>query len=541
MALIDAVRRGPSQRYLITAAYHTPNGALHLGHLGGPFLSADVLARHLLSIGHEVARITATDAHESYVHLAALSQGRSATEVASANYRSARDTLAAFGMHQDAFIDLGDETWARPYREDSDSIARHMMARKRVELRELTLPRSRRSGRFVIGPFAVGRCPFCSAEAAGTSCEVCGMWFGANHLRDVRPRLEEDDDLEPITVPTVYYKGGPEFSPEEVDRRFPRGASELLERYIKWNGRVIKGTHPLGFGVPFTALDLGHDAVHFSYGSGSCAATYAIAREYRHLTGTSLEPFSRSRPITTVLTAGYDSLLPCMFLLALVDKAVDWEPFHHHVINRFLLLNGRKFSTSAKHVISGPDYVLAGFSPDLFRMYAGSIFSAEAESDFRPSEFSSFVASELQGRLERTTLEALGRAAREPLNSLTGPTRDSFGALVEARAKHLAAGHVDVAAAARAVMHWVTHLGPSFAVEAPYWWLKGLAFLVNPFMPEWATSLWQALGGRGTPSLASIEERGAVVPGLYAPIPSVALDGLERLVPRAASVNGGSP
>src|SRR6185503_10403129 len=45
--VIEAVRPEPARDFLITAAYHTPNGPLHLGHLGGPFLGADVLGRHL--------------------------------------------------------------------------------------------------------------------------------------------------------------------------------------------------------------------------------------------------------------------------------------------------------------------------------------------------------------------------------------------------------------------------------------------------------------------------------------------------------------
>jgi methionyl-tRNA synthetase len=62
MTLIETLRPGAPTKYLITAAYHTPNGPLHLGHLGGPFLSADVLSRHLESLGHEPTRVTGTDA-----------------------------------------------------------------------------------------------------------------------------------------------------------------------------------------------------------------------------------------------------------------------------------------------------------------------------------------------------------------------------------------------------------------------------------------------------------------------------------------------
>src|SRR6476659_1853623 len=104
--LIDAIRPRSPEDFLICAAYHTPSGHLHLGHLGGPFLGADAMGRHLETLGHRVVRINGTDSHEAYVLLAAQQEGRSPEETASRYCASAREVLAGFDLHSDTFIDF---------------------------------------------------------------------------------------------------------------------------------------------------------------------------------------------------------------------------------------------------------------------------------------------------------------------------------------------------------------------------------------------------------------------------------------------------
>ena len=222
MSIVDTVRPGPPRDFLISAAYHTPNGPLHLGHLLGPYLAADVVGRHLASLGHRVVSTTATDAHEAYVLLSSRLAGRAPEEVATGHHASAARTLAGFALHQDSFIDGAAEPWRSAYHRHSHRIAEYLARRQRIEPRPGRLLRSRRSGRYVIGPFALGRCPECGAGGGGTCCEACGMWFPPQDLVDPATRLAEDGDPAWATVPTAFLTGGREFIPPIDPARLDR-------------------------------------------------------------------------------------------------------------------------------------------------------------------------------------------------------------------------------------------------------------------------------------------------------------------------------
>jgi methionyl-tRNA synthetase len=546
MALVDSIRPGRPGNFMISAAYHTPNGHLHLGHLLGPFLAADVMARHFQTLGHRVVCTTATDAHEAYVLLSARVEGRSPEAVATGYYASARRTLAGFAMHQDSFTDGAAQPWNAAYHEHSHRIAAHLVRRGRIELRTARLPRSRRSGRYAVGPFALGECPACGASGGGTCCETCGMWFPPGDLVNPRPRLAEDGDLTWVEVPGAVLNGGPEFSVDEVERRFAPGYAELFAAYLRLNGPRIPVSHPLGWGVPWRAHPVPPEMVHVSYGTGSYAAMAVAAERYAEISGTGLDPFSRSGAVTTILTGGYDAALPCMFLLALMDDELDWQPYQHHVLNRFMRLNGEKFSTSRGHVIAGHAYLDAGLPADPVRMYAATIFPRDRESDFRPASFAAYVAGTLHERLDACVAQAVrdaetGEAEAGEAARLDPATAVAIGQAVARQVAALAPPGADLRAASAVVHDWLAVGASGMARTAPYWWAKAMAVLAFPFMPGWAGALWQALGAAGAPALAGFEDRGTPAWSRYVPVPEVPPAWLDRLAEPAHETAPSTP
>jgi methionyl-tRNA synthetase len=527
--LHERIRTEPPGRYLVTAAYHTPNGHLHLGHLAGPFLSGDVLARWLGVLGHDVRRITATDALEPYVLLSAIALGRDPREVAATYYASARDTLRGFDLHQDAFLDLSAEPWATEYRRRSRDLAAHFARRGRLHTRELRLGRSARSGRYLVGPFALGRCPGCGSEAAGTSCEACGLWFTPDKLRGVTPRLAADADPEWQSVPTRFLAAAPEFGVEEVRRRFPAEFTGLLGDFLAHNGPWLHVSQPLGWGVRWDDPALPAESVHVSYGLGSTVAADLISQAYQEITGHG-SPFARSGSATTVLTAGYDAALPCMFLLATMDDELDRRPFDHHVLNSFVRLNGAKFSTSRGHVITGPDYLSAGLPTDPFRLYGARLRTGDTEPNFRPADFAEYATTHWHDRLGAL----LARARDTAPDELDANTRDAVADALRRMARALALPNPDLRAGALVVEDWLAAGESGLAASAPFWWLKALALLAQPYLPRWTESAWQGLGGHGTPTLTGFETPTPTTVRWPEPLPPVSAARLDDLLPTPA-------
>lgn len=110
-------------RLLVTATPPTPNGDLHLGHLAGPYLAADVLKRHLARTGHSVTYLFGIDDHQSYTQTCAIRRGQPPAQVAahfggrivdawrdaSVGNQQVADALIAVGGKQQAGVLRGDQ------------------------------------------------------------------------------------------------------------------------------------------------------------------------------------------------------------------------------------------------------------------------------------------------------------------------------------------------------------------------------------------------------------------------------------------------
>ncbi len=218
-----------------------------------------------------------------------------------------------------------------------------------------------------------------------------------------------------------------------------------------------------------------------------------------------------------------------MMLLALMDADLDWEPYRHYVITRFISLEGSKFSTSRNHVILGSTYTDSGLSPDLFRMYAARLFSASEEPDFHLGGFVRYVSHFVCGRLEAAVSDSLSRAVEDPRRALDGAVFDAVQRILMAQARALTLPEVDLGHASQTVEDWVAIGEEGLSTTAPYWWLKTLAVLAYPFMSRWSGALWRQLGGDGAPTLAGFERASVPSASTYSRLAEVTDSQLSRL------------
>src|SRR5262245_53580764 len=91
-------------KHIVTITPPTPNGDLHLGHVSGPFLAADVCARVLRQKGHETLLLCYSDDYQSYLLRKARESGRERQQIAAENASAIRDSLQSVGIHLDHFM-----------------------------------------------------------------------------------------------------------------------------------------------------------------------------------------------------------------------------------------------------------------------------------------------------------------------------------------------------------------------------------------------------------------------------------------------------
>ncbi len=489
-----------------------------------------MVARHLETLGHSVARISATDSHESYILMTARRDGLAPTSVATRYHDAALATLTGLGMDQDAWPDMHRAPYRELYHERSHATVEDLERRGRLVVEAEKLLFSGSTGQGLVGAFVHGRCPACGNGAAGSSCETCGLWFGPADLVDPLPVLPEDGAAELRAVRSVFLSGDPRwFTGEEAARRFPPGYAELLESYVAHNGRRIRLNHPLGWGVPWRGGAPGD--VHLSYGTGTYAAFSVLRDLYRAADPAGRDAFARDTDVVTIATGGYDATLPWMFVLAFMDDDTDWQPHRHHIMNRFLLLNGSKFSTSRGHVIWAHDYLDAGLPVDPLRGYLASLSDAAGESDFRTAGFADWTSRVLAGRWDPAIRRALRDGAESRSAAPESFTAEAVATLVAA-ADALRPPTTSPAAALAVLDDWITRAEAGLGPGEPPQWLAVLSLLAWPLMPTLGTQLWTVLGGTGHPRLtASLPDR-IVTPEAYKGLPAVSRTAVEALLPK---------
>jgi methionyl-tRNA synthetase len=484
----------PRRRYLLLPMQPTPNGRLHIGHASGPYLRADVCARHLRLDGHDVSIVTGSDVYENWVLLDSHRAGRTAAETCWRFHDLIGDDLRALEIGVDHWIcpldELHDEAYRAVHEELLQALAQNGSARK---VRE-RIPRSQDSGRYLIGVWLLGRCPNCRQSGGGNACEGCGYHYQPSEILEPRSRLDEgplvwdeveswflcQDSIESL-VARVHAA--------DVSRAF----ADIAVRYLRQTGGHVRLSQPGEWGIQSPLAGPGCVLSNPYY-------VYSLycGEIYRRRGGDQRSPFHTSSDVITVGLFGIDNAVAGVAASQVVAAAHgQLRPFDHTVTNFFLELEGQKCSTSRKHGIwLGELFARTSVSSDELRYFL-SHRSLETASD-------NFVLDEFVGVTNR--LRALMSEVEGVMpegESLSAGARERIRLTVREQGAHLQPGREMSLAAAVAVLD-----GWMFSGDAGHRdieWRTGLALLAEPFMPSFARRIWQGLGRPGGPSLPALE------------------------------------
>jgi methionyl-tRNA synthetase len=157
-------------RYLITSALPYINGTKHLGNFGGSMLPADVYARYLRLLGHDVRFICGTDEHGTPAELAAADAGLPVSEYCLQQHNLQKSLYRAFSLSFDHF----GRSSSPENRELTQYIGRKLADNGYIEERVIKQVYSLTDQRFLPDRYVIGTCPYCGYTAArGDQCENC--------------------------------------------------------------------------------------------------------------------------------------------------------------------------------------------------------------------------------------------------------------------------------------------------------------------------------------------------------------------------------
>src|SRR5690606_4994417 len=166
-------------RYTVTAALPYANGPLHLGHVAGVYLPADIFVRFLRMNDEDVAFICGSDEHGAAITLRAKKEGISPQEIVDKYHALIRDAFKNF----DISFDIFDRTSSQLHHETAQDFFTVLDANGSFTRAESEQFYDEEYQQFLADRYVTGTCPNCkSANAYGDQCESCGSSLNPTDL-----------------------------------------------------------------------------------------------------------------------------------------------------------------------------------------------------------------------------------------------------------------------------------------------------------------------------------------------------------------------
>ena len=175
-----------SKRKMITAALPYANGPVHIGHLAGVYIPADVYARFQRSTGQEVAFICGSDEHGIPITIRAKKEGITPQDVVDKYHEIIKKSFSDLGISFDEYS----RTTSKKHYEVSQEFFLNLYNKGKFEEEISEQFFDEQAGEFLADRYIVGTCPKCSNENAyGDQCEKCGSTLSPTELINPKSML----------------------------------------------------------------------------------------------------------------------------------------------------------------------------------------------------------------------------------------------------------------------------------------------------------------------------------------------------------------
>ncbi|AXB55791.1 methionine--tRNA ligase [Flavobacterium fluviale] len=346
------------KRYTITAALPYTNGPIHIGHLAGVYVPADIYSRYLRLQGKDIAFICGSDEHGVAISMKAKKEGITPQEVIDKYDGIIRKSFADFGISFNNYS----RTSAKIHHDTAQEFFRKLYDNGDF-IEEVTEQLyDAKADQFLADRFVVGTCPRCGNEGAyGDQCENCGSTLNATDLINPKSTITGET---PILKETKHW-----FLP--LDRYSDFLTKWILEGHKSdWKPNVygqvkswIDGglepravTRDLDWGidVPVEGAEGKKLYVWFDAPIGYISST----KEWAAREGKDWEPYWKDEDTKLVHFIGKDNIVfHCIIFPAMLKAEGSYILPDNVPANEFLNLEGNKLSTSKNWAVWLHEYL----------------------------------------------------------------------------------------------------------------------------------------------------------------------------------------
>ncbi len=377
-----------TERIFIGVAWPYANGSLHLGHLAGCYLAADIFARYHRMRGNEVLMVSGSDTHGTPITIRADQEGISPAAVVERYHAEYLTTWERLGIGFDLFTHTNTENHQRVVHDI------FMALREQGYIYTDTMPLAYCGccRRFLPDRYVEGVCPHCAYERArGDQCDQCGRTLDPQELRDSR---------------CILCGGGPEFRESE---HFFLKLSAFQDRLLEWirgqnhwranvshqtrsflesglKDRAITRDLSWGIPIPLEGYEGKRIYVWFEAVIGYLSAAVEWAANSGQ--GDKWQDFWKDPETKSYYFIGKDNIPfhSIIWPAMLMGYGNGLNLPYDVPANEFLSLENRKFSTSQNWAVWLPDY-LERYDPDPLRYLLSINMPETGDADFSWAEF----------------------------------------------------------------------------------------------------------------------------------------------------------
>jgi methionyl-tRNA synthetase len=380
------------KRYTVTAALPYANGPVHIGHLAGVYLPADIYVRYLRAQGRDVKFICGSDEHGVPITIRAQKEGITPQQVVDKYHQLIRDSFAEFNISFDIYSRTSNQT----QHETAAGFFTNLYNKGVFEEKTTQQYFDEKNQQFLADRYIVGTCPRCGNENAyGDQCESCGSSLNATDLINPKSMLSGE---KPVMKETKHW-----YLPLDQYESWLR--EWIVEGHQEWKANVygqckswIDGglqaravTRDLDWGVPVPLEEAKGKVLYvwFDAPIGYISATKDLTSDW--------QKYWQDEDTKLVHFIGKDNIVfHCIIFPVMLKAHGDYILPDNVPANEFLNLEGDKISTSRNWAVWLHEY-LADFpgKGDVLRYVLCANAPETKDNDFTWKDFQARNNNEL--------------------------------------------------------------------------------------------------------------------------------------------------
>jgi methionyl-tRNA synthetase len=380
------------KRHLITAALPYANGPVHIGHLAGVYVPADIYVRYLRLRGEDVLFICGSDEHGVPITIKARQENVSPQDIVDKFHGMIRDAFSEFGIS----FSIYSRTTSKTHYKTASEFFRKLYDKGDFIEKTTSQYYDTEAQQFLADRYITGTCPICGNDSAyGDQCEKCGSTLNATDLINPKSMISGST---PVLKDTLHW-----FLPLERHEEFLR--KWILEDNKDWKQNVIgqckswldAGLQPravsrdLDWGIPVPVEGATGKVLYvwFDAPIGYISATRDLTADW--------EKYWKDPETHLVHFIGKDNIVfHCIIFPAMLKAEGSYILPANVPANEFLNLEGEKISTSRNWAVWLHEY-LQDFpgKQDVLRYVLCSTMPEAKDNDFTWKDFQARNNNEL--------------------------------------------------------------------------------------------------------------------------------------------------